>query len=489
MTDSNTNNSSSTLQPSFHILICLIQIWKMADGDNPLTVPSTTVNIAEVENIEIDASYRKLIGTASVKFPRGTILRKTVCSSNIEEVAASAKVDASLNEAGVLVTTRTNSSLADTSDFNIDDRIRIYMNYTTDPKIANLTKVTTGKRNIFNDSQLLKQYQQALGDPMFDGYITKVSVDTPIELQCENLASKLKKITCPKVVASKNMTVNDFLSSSGKYNLLKNTGLKLYPQTEGCTINIGRVSLTHDLTVADVLTEWGKFKLFAFVKVENGTPYIAVGRSYFSNPGKDSIFRAQDSSDTKEILFDYNVAENGLSLMSTKKEFLAVEASCYDTKQKFYHFTLRLNPQYNAGDTKSEKWQILNEAKLSKKSMKLGATVLSKSGSDKIDLSTYTVIPYMSRKIGISHDDLLKEAKQYFESYNMNGIEGTLTLFGDLMMKSGTKIHLVDKRYSKKNGYYLVDEVHTVFGTRGFRQTIKIPYLIARDKSSSSSSK
>ena len=136
-----------------------------------------------------------------------------------------------------------------------------------------------------------------------------------------------------------------------------------------------------------------------------------------------------------------------------------------------------------------EKWQILNEAKLSKKSMKLGATVLSKSGSDKIDLSTYTVIPYMSRKIGISHDDLLKEAKQYFESYNMNGIEGTLTLFGDLMMKSGTKIHLVDKRYSKKNGYYLVDEVHTVFGTRGFRQTIKIPYLIARDKSSSSSSK
>jgi putative ubiquitin-RnfH superfamily antitoxin RatB of RatAB toxin-antitoxin module len=472
-------------QPSYHILICLIQIWKMAKADDPLTVPSTTINIAEVENIEIDDSYKKLIGTASVKFPRGTILRKTVTSANIDEVAASTKLDASLNEQGVLVTTRTNSKLSETSDFNIDDRIRIYVNYTTDPKIAALTKVNNGARNIYNDGTLLNKYKQALGDPMFDGYITKVSVDTPIELQCENLASKLKKITCPKVVASKNMTVNDFLADNGKYKLLKNTGLSLYPQTASCDINIGKVSLSRDLTVADVLTEWGKFKLFAFIKVENGNPYIAVGRSYFSNPGKDSIFRAQDTTDTKEILFDYNVAENGLSLMNTKKEFLAVEASCYDTNQKFYHITLRLNPQYNAGDANSEKWQVMNEAHLSKKAMKLGATVLSKSGSDRVDLSTYTVVPYMSRVIGISHENLLKEAKQYFESYNMNGIEGTLTLFGDLMLRSGTKVHLYDKRYKKKNGYYLVDEVHTSFGVRGFRQTIKLPYLIARDKTDS----
>ena len=88
----------------------------------------------------------------------------------------------------------------------------------------------------------------------------------------------------------------------------------------------------------------------------------------------------------------------------------------------------------------------------------------------------------MSRKIGISKEDLLKEAIQYFESYNMNGIEGSLTLFGDLALKTATKVELVDNRYPEKNGYYLVDEVSTTFGTGGYRQTIKLPYCISKIK-------
>lgn len=64
----------------------------------------------------------------------------------------------------------------------------------------------------------------------------------------------------------------------------------------------------------------------------------------------------------------------------------------------------------------------------------------------------------------------------------MNGIEGTLTLFGDLHLKTATKVELVDNRYPGKNGYYLVEEVYTTFGNKGYRQRIKMPYCIKRIK-------
>lgn len=467
-------------QPSFHILISLIEIWNMKDPKKPMAEPESPLRITEVESIQIDDSYRKLIGTASVKFPRGTVIKKTITTLNEQENAN--KVSATVDDAGVLITTRTDSKVASVADFKVGQRIRIYLGYTEDPTIAALTKLDANKKSIFNDSDKLKKYKEKL-KIMFEGYITKCSIDTPIEIQCENLASGLKKITCPKVTAKKNMTVNDFLAENGKYKLLKNSSLSLHPETKSCEINIGKVNLTSDLTVADVLTEWSKYKVFAFIKFNGDTPYIAVGRSYFSNPGKDSVLNYSDNkSDIPEILFDYHVANNGLTLMNTDKDFLAVEATGLDKDDKFYHITIRKNPDYNSSKKGSKKWQVMNETKLSKKAMKLGATPLTKS-KDRVDLSKYTVIPYMSRKIGITKEALLQEAIKYFESYNMNGIEGQLTLFGDLNLKTAQKVQLTDKRHPAKNGYYLVDEISTTFGTDGYRQTIKLPYCIAKIKS------
>lgn len=467
-------------QPSFHILISLIEIWNMKDPKKPMAEPESPLRITEVESIQIDDSYRKLIGTASVKFPRGTVIKKTITTLNEQENAN--KVSATVDDAGVLITTRTDSKVASVADFKVGQRIRIYLGYTEDPTISALTKLDANKKSIFNDSDKLKKYKEKL-KIMFEGYITKCSIDTPIEIQCENLASGLKKITCPKVTAKKNMTVNDFLADNGKYKLLKNSGLSLHPETKSCEINIGKVNLTSDLTVADVLTEWSKYKVFAFVKFNGDTPYIAVGRSYFSNPGKDSVLNYSDNkSDIPEILFDYHVANNGLTLMNTDKDFLAVEATGLDKYDKFYHITIRKNPDYDSSKKGSKKWQVMNETKLSKKAMKLGATPLTKS-KDRVDLSKYTVIPYMSRKIGITKEALLQEAIKYFESYNMNGIEGQLTLFGDLNLKTAQKVQLTDKRHPAKNGYYLVDEISTTFGTGGYRQTIKLPYCIAKIKS------
>ena len=360
----------------------------MKNPKKPMEEPESPLLISEVESIEIEESYRKLIGTASVLFPRGTVIKKTLTQLNGEEY--NSKVTATVDDAGVLVTTRTDSKLATVSDFKVGKRIRIMLGYTTDPKVAALTKVDSNKKSIFNDTSKSDEYKKYL-TTMFDGYITECSVDSPIELKCENLASRLKKISCPKVTAKKNMTVNDFLADNGAYKLLKNSGLSLYPATKSCEINIGKVNLVPDLTVADVLTEWSKYKVYAFVKYNGDTPYIAVGRSYFSNAGKDSIM-SFNAGEPKQILFNYHVAQNGLNLMHTDKAFLAVEATCLTKDSKFYHITVRKNPDYDASKKGSKKYQVLNETKLSKKAMKLGATVLSKS-KDHVDLSKYTVIP------------------------------------------------------------------------------------------------
>ena len=467
-------------QPSFHILICLIEIWDLEDPTNPLAEPDPNKVrlITEVENIEIEESYRKLIGTASIKFPRGTIIKQTRTELNGKEYDS--KINAIIDDTGVLLTTRTTSKKAEVADFKVGSRIRIRLGLTEHPQIAALTKVDKDGKSIHNDTDKLNKYKKAL-TTMFNGYITKCSIDTPIEIECENIASGLKKKACQPVKAKKNMTVNDFLADDGEYKLLKDTGLELHPKTKECDINIGKVNLSKDLTVADVLTEWGKYKLYSFIKEENGKAYVVVGRSYFSNAGKDSIINFESQkSDTAEILFSYHVANNGLKLMNIDKKFLAIEATGVDKQDKFYKITIRQNPNWD-GKSSNDKWQVMNETKLSKKAMKLGATKLTDTKT-RVDLSTYTVRPYMSRKMGISHDELLEEAIKFFESYNMNGIEGNLTLFGDLAIRTGSDVRLKDELHPQKNGRYFVDEVHTTFGTGGYRQRIQLPYCITRDK-------
>ena len=491
------NTYQSDGKEAFHILICLIQIWDKADG---LMMPPTnrTLEIAEVESVEISDTYEKLINTAKVRFPRGTVIRVT--SENEEELKKNAElVTATLDERGVLVNTHTTKAkVASVNDFSVGKRIRIYLGYTTNPKIAALPKFNGTKATIFTDKDLRKQYIDELTNspyymgPMFDGFITRCSIDTPIELECEDLASVLKQKNAPNIPQQRNLTVNDLLAPDGKWKMLEGTGLELHPSTKKCNIDIGPILLNNDLTVADVLNTWTKNMLFSYVWVDypkygedrEPKPYVLVGRSYFTNNSKDSLIKQREEQgfvNKYEIDFNYNVAENGLTLMDSNKDYLCIQGQCMEKNGKTYHMTIRKNPEWKEGDPEGSQWQILNEIKLTPKMQRMGATIMSKSGTNKVDLSRYNIVPYMSRKIGISHDELLQELIEYYEGYHTNGIDGTLTLFGDLMLRSGTKVHLSDPYFPAKNGTYFINEVTTKFGTRGFRQTIKLPYCITRD--------
>ena len=82
----------------------------------------------------------------------------------------------------------------------------------------------------------------------------------------------------------------------------------------------------------------------------------------------------------------------------------------------------------------------------------------------------------------IDSDKLVEETIEYFRNYNLNGIEGHLTLFGDFGLTTAVQVELIDNRNRSKNGVYLVDEVTTTFGVNGYRQKLTLPYKIKGEK-------
>ena len=152
--------------------------------------------------------------------------------------------------------------------------------------------------------------------------------------------------------------------------------------------------------------------------------------------------------------------------------------------EKFFEVTVRLNPDYDPSNPDSKEFQTVNATQISKKTHKITGNTTA-AGADtrtKVDLSTYTVVPYTSTNMRITSDKLVEEAIEYFRAYNLNGITGHLTIFGDHALTPACQVELSDERNPSKNGVYLVEEVTTTFGTGGYRQRISIPYKIKGEK-------
>ena len=467
--------TSNPDQPSFKILICLIRIWDANDIDDLMTIPEKVDTITEVRFIDISESFENIVDTARVRFPKGTILRKTLNEVISEDDAK--KVSVSMTDTGVVHVMKSKGKIAEVKDFSVGRRIQIKLGYTDKPEIAALTKVGEGKKNIYNDNELLGKYVDAM-NYTFEGYITQVGLEEPIEIKCEDLGHMLKKVMCPYIGSAKKLTVNDFLDPSGKYKVLEKTGLSLFSETKSANIGIGKFTSDRNMTVYELLASWAKNKLYSFVVFEGNKPCVACARSYTSNAKNDSVIKVMEKqSEPPTIDFGYHVANNGLTISKVDPLFLAVRATGTDANGKQLHMVVMLNPEYNGG-AGQEQYRIINESGFSKKEKKAGKK------NTKVDLKSYTVVQFQSETDKVTREQLKKEAIDYFEDYNKNGMEGTLTLFGDFGDKdiyTGGKVRLNDQRQKAKNGVYLVGEVVTRFGVDGYRKTIKLPYCISLD--------
>jgi hypothetical protein len=319
---------------------------------------------------------------------------------------------------------------------------------------------------------------------MFDGYITGYNSESNLEIECENMAYKLKLKKAPHFeTPASGTTVNDVLE--GEYNILKDTGFKIHSDTKKFDIHIGKIKVTDNFTVADILSEWSKYKVYCFLKYdannESAMPSIAVGRPYSSSKAQP-VFPEDESTGPFKIYFNEHVAQSSLKVVKTDPKFLAVTGKAMGTDEKFFEVTIRLNPEYDPATPGSKQYQTVNATQISKKSHKVtgNTTASGAETKNKVDLSTYTVVPYMSPHIGISSDELVEETTEYFRNYNLNGITGSLTIFGDFGLPPAVQVELIDHRNPSKNGVYLVEEVTTNFGVGGYRQQLSIPYKIKK---------
>lgn len=436
------------------VLCCQIIIGD-ADSDNPMKITGG-VEITEVLEIEITESYKKLIGTAKLKFPKGTVCRSTIIGNGTPEGKDASRVTTEIMQDGVLIEKRSSQNILNDTTFKVGQRINIKLGY----------------------NGALKN--------MFDGYITGYNSDSVLELQCENMAYKLKLKQAAKFeTPASGTTVNDVLE--GKYNLLKDTGFKIHNDTKKFDIHIGKIKVTDNFTVADILSAWSKYKVYCFLKYdtedESRMPAIAVGRPYSSSKNQP-VFPSDEGTGSYLIRFDYHVAQNNLKVVKTDPKFLAVTGKALGKDEKFFEATVRLNPEYDATVAGSKEFQTINATQISKKTHKLTGNVTASGAQTKtkVDLSTYTVVPYMSPHIGISSDQLVEETTEYFRNYNLNGISGNVTIFGDYGLYPAVQVELQDFRNPSKNGVYLVEEVTTTFGVGGYRQKISIPYKIKGTK-------
>jgi hypothetical protein len=436
---------------TLNVLCCRITIGD-ADPANPMAIQNPVV-LTEVQEIEIVETYKKLIGTAKVIFPKGTVYQSTIIGNATLEGKDASRITTEVMEDGIIIEKKSTQAAVGKDTFKTGQRINIKLGY----------------------DGVLKN--------MFDGYVTAYNSDNLFELQCENMAYRLKLKQAPKFETPLSTKVNDVLGE--KYDLLKDTGFEIHSETKRFDINIGKVKITDNFTVADVLSDWSKYKVYCFLKYDENSPdampRIAVGRPYSSSKAQPS-FPGSDDTIPYKIYFNYHVAESNLKVLKVDPKFLAVTGKALGADEKFFEVTVRLNPDYDVNKAGSKEFQTINATQISRKTHKLtGNTTAAGAGTKtKVDLSTYTVVPYMSPNMRIDSDKLVEEAIEYFKSYNLNGITGTLTLFGDFGLPSAVQVELIDDRNPTKNGVYIVEEVKTTFGTKGYRQVLKIPYKVKK---------
>lgn len=431
------------------VLCCKITIGD-ADSGNPMVIKDPIV-LTEVEEVEIVETYKKLIGTAKITFPKGTVYQSTVIGNATIEGKDASRISTEIMQDGVVIEKRSSQQAMNDVTFKVGQRVNIKLGY----------------------NGILKN--------MFDGYISAYNSASKFEIQCENMAYKLKLKQAPKFETQSSVSVNDVLGD--KYGLLKDTGFAIHSGTKRFDIQIGKVKITDNFTVADVLSEWSKYKVYCFLKYDENSPddmpTIAIGRPYSSSKSQP-VFPKDSEAKPFPIYFNYHVAEDGLKVVKTNPKFLAVTGKALGSDEKFFEVTIRMNPDYDPTVAGSKEFQTVNATQISKKTHKVTGNTTAEGAKTKtkVDLSTYTIVPYMSPNMKIDSDKLVEETIEYFRNYNLNGITGSLTLFGDLALNTAVQVELIDERNPSKNGIYITEEVTTTFGVNGYRQKITIPYKI-----------
>lgn len=486
------------------VLICQIKVWS-CQPPSWWNIPSihNCLYLHEVESIEITESYKDLVGKCVLRFPRGTVVSKferpnsKVTTGNATDFAVEKDIKEATQLADVLVPGSGKYDLGvHTAPINAvrDDVGIIKVERGPDMHIANPDDFAIGNRieiscgYVYSDKpyraeEIINEDRPPELKVVFTGLITGCSVTSPLEVECENMASVLMKKSCKNLVTKGNYSVLDFLKDGGKFDLLKGTGIGLSNATRNCKIDLGKVDISENLTVADVLNKWHEFGVMSYMETDDfGVSRLRVGKAYYNGGGglqasDPNYISYNDGVNAVTTIYgDWDVASDNLQVSRIDKKFLAITATGTTTDDKKFKLTLRKDP---GGGEKSDAFDIINERTVRpKKKLKTkGGTVVGQKLRSKVDLSDYMVVQYRSNSAH-SPKALAEEAKVFWRKYSPNGVSGSITIFGDKIIRPGDVVALIDDRQPEKNGYYIVESVTTKFGVDGYRRELKFPYRL-----------
>lgn len=483
-----------------NVLVCQIRVWK-ATAPNWFEVPEKCTIVTEVEEIEINETYKELINGAVIRLPKGAIISESITNKGVDDevktgnktdqdtekkLSASSRqgellvvadminesdehtllIDNTKSDTGLAPDAENKQRVATQNDFQIGNRIQIRLAYIYQPK--NGEDVITEKLQKVRNGEMIEELERGLA---FEGFITGCSISSPLEIECENMASILKKKSCKKGVYKGSYTVNDFLKEGGKFHLLDGTGLVLAEHTASMDISVSNFEITDNLSVADLLFSWKKGGLHSMVSRDGKE--IKVGSFSVSDDKWQSDKSRIDYTDNKSIQYiqsDWDVVDDNLEVNKVDKEFIVINAKGKDENNKDFRVMV--------GKVDGKFHHEKHDYKVRKKQKRKKGQSNKPEVISKFDTKKYTVIQYEPHGIR-TMDELIKAAEEYWDSYNPNGISGNLIIFGDLRIAPTQIVGIVNPWAPEKNGNYFVESVKTSFGVNGFRQTLKIPYKMS----------
>jgi len=260
---------------------------------------------------------------------------------------------------------------------------------------------------------------------IFNGFISKVKIKIPIEIECEDNMWLLKQTTAP------NKVFKGTLEAMVK-ELITPLGFSLVDHPQGITTNVG-VFRTQDETIGEVLD-----RLRKDLRIESwfrGNNLHCSSIVYFPNEIADpqQVFEFQsniidDSLDYSRI-DDITLGANAISV--NKVELTGTNA---DGKSK----------------TKSKRLEAF----------------VGKKGGEVRTLYFFDVT---------SEAELKKMGEERLRRFYYEGYRGKFTTFGEPFVKHGDIIKLRDKVLPEREGEYFVKSVNRKFGVSdGYRQEIEI---------------
>jgi hypothetical protein len=260
---------------------------------------------------------------------------------------------------------------------------------------------------------------------IFNGFISKVKIKIPIEIECEDNMWLLKQTTAPNKVFKGTL-------ESMVEELIKPLGFGLVKHPQGITTNVG-VFRTQDETIGEVLD-----RLRKDLRIESwfrGNNLHCSSIVYFPNEIADpqQVFEFQsniidDSLDYSRV-DDITLGANAISV--NKVELTGTNA---DGKSK----------------TKSKRLEAF----------------VGKKGGEVRTLYFFDVK---------TEAELKKMGEERLRRFYYEGYRGSFTTFGEPFVKHGDIIKLRDKVLPEREGAYFVKSVKRKFGVSdGYRQEIEI---------------